>query len=143
MLTKKNLIILEGGLTRDAEVFESAGVVHLSIAVDSSGAEKGVPNASGYFDAKVWLTPSKYTAAATAENVKNLIAEGALVKGTRVGIVGRLVHERWKDKETQKPMARNVIMVENLDAYRPASKTPSSSVAEAASMSAPSDVDDF
>jgi single-stranded DNA-binding protein len=146
MLTKKNLVVLEGGLTRDPEIYAEAGVVHFSLGVDSSGSEKGVQNPSGYFDLKVWTTPSKYTPAATAEDVKKYLEEGILVKGARVSVVGRLVQERWLDKEGKKN-ARTVIMVETIDLFRAkgtmAGQAPAGSVAQASETSAPPSIDEF
>lgn len=135
MLTTKNVVMLSGGLTKDAEVFEQAGVVHLSLAIDSSGSEKGVSNASGYFDVKVWMTPSKFSPQATADNVRSLLTDNKLVKGARVGIVGRLVQERWKDKENRS-MARTVVVAESIDAYVSGFKSNSNGAsAESASIS--------
>jgi single-stranded DNA-binding protein len=144
MLSKKNVVILDGGLTKDPEVFENTGVVHLSVGVDGAGSEKGVQNPSGYFDVKVWLNQSKYTAAATAENIRAALADKSLAKGTRVGIVGRLTHERWTDKEGKKS-ARVIITAETIDIYRAKgqSSAPAGSVAQAASASASSSIDEF
>lgn len=120
MLNKKNLVILEGGLTRDPEEFESAGVVHLSVAVDNAGTEKGVQYASGYFDVKVWLNNSKYSAPALAEGVRAALKEGTLKKGTRVSVIGTLKQERW-EKEGQKS-SKVVVVAESVEIYtaRPA-----------------------
>jgi single-strand DNA-binding protein len=117
MLNKKNLVVLEGGLTRDPEEFENtnASVVHLSLAVDNAGSEKGVQYPSGYFDVKVWLSDSKYTPTALAENVKAALKDKTLRKGARVSVVGSLRHERW-ERDGQKN-SKVVIIAESLEIY--------------------------
>ena len=140
MLTKKNVVMLEGGLTKDAEHFADAGVVHLSMAIDGSGSEKGVPNAAGYFDVKVWLTPSKYSPAALGEYVKSALTEGSLVKGTRIGLVGRLVQERWKGTDG-KMNSRVVVMAESLDIF--ASKKGNSTTESVPTQAASTAINDF
>lgn len=144
MLSTKNVVMLSGGLTRDAEYRENPGIVEMSLAVDGSGTKKGEANASGYFDVKVWMNASKYSPVATAENVKRLLDEGVLTKGTRVSIVGRLVHERWENKETGKTDSRVTIVAETVDAYRAgASAKEISSNTQTSPVSASSSLDDF
>jgi single-stranded DNA-binding protein len=148
MLSTKNVVMLSGGLTRDAEYRESPGIVEMSLAVDGSGTQKDVQNASGYFDVKVWMNTSKYSPAATAENVKKLLDEGVLTKGTRVSIVGRLVHERWTNKDTGKIDSRVSIVAETVDAYRAGagasnSNRETTSSAQTTPVSSASALDDF
>lgn len=120
MMTKKNLVILEGGLTKDPVEFDNANVIHLSLAVDNAGQEKGVQYAAGYFDVKVWLNDSKYTPAALAETVKNALREKTLKKGTKVAIIGQLKQERW-EKDGQRS-SKVVVVAESIEIYtaRPA-----------------------
>lgn len=94
-MNRKNFVALEGGLTKDPEVHESPGVVHLSLAIDGAGSEKGVSFPTGYFDVKVWLNDSDYTPAITAKNIRAAIADGSLKKGSRVSVMGTLKQERW------------------------------------------------
>jgi len=115
MLNKKNLVILEGGLTKDPQEFENANVVHLSLAVDNAGQEKGVQYASGYFDVKVWLNESKFTPAAVSEYVRNALKEKTLKKGARVSIVGTLRQERW-EKDGQRS-SKVVVIAEAIEVY--------------------------
>lgn len=146
MLSTKNVVMLSGGLTRDAEFRENPGIVEMSLAVDGSGSKKGEQNASGYFDVKVWMNASKYSPVATAENVKKLLDEGVLTKGTRVSIVGRLSHERWENKETGKIDSRVTIIAETVDAYRAgvsAKDSSSSSNIQSSPVSASSVLDEF
>lgn len=94
MIDPQNIVMIQGGLTRDPEV--NNDLVMLSVAVDNAGSVKDQKNASGFFDVKVWTNNSKYSPEAFGESIKNAIANGELKKGTRVSIVGRLVHERWE-----------------------------------------------
>jgi single-stranded DNA-binding protein len=113
MLTNRNIIILEGGLTKDPEVFESAGVVHLSLAIDGAGSEKGVKNASGYFDIKFWLSSSPYSSEAVVESVKRMLSEKTLQKGSRVAVNGRLVQERWE--KDGKKSSKVVVVADSIE----------------------------
>lgn len=120
-MSKKNLVILEGGLTRDPEEFESANIVHLSLAVDNAGQEKGVQYASGYFDVKVWLNDSKYTPAITAETVRAALDNKSLKKGTKIAITGQLKQERWE--RDGKKSSKVVVVADTIEIYtaKPAS----------------------
>lgn len=117
MINKRNIVTLEGGLIRDAVVGLDGKILEFSIGVDNAGSEKGVDKPSGFFDCKAWMTPSDYAPAAFAQQVKSLLDDGILVKGARVGVVGRLQHERWKNQEG-KTSSRVVILVESLDCWR-------------------------
>lgn len=149
MMNKKNLVVLEGGLTKDAKTAADGKIVELSIGVDMAGAEKGVPNASGYFDIKIWLTDSKWSPIALAEQVKADLDNGNLVKGARVSVVGQLKHERWETNGQKS--SRVVIMAESLDVFRKAGSSAGgsshasseSTTAQAASSSASTEIDEF
>ncbi len=131
--------MLDGGLTRDPEIFEDRGVVHFSIGVDNAGYEKGKDNPSGYFDCKVWLKESKYSAAYTGEAVKAALDDKSFAKGTKVSIVGRLMQERWKNNEG-KMSSKPVIVVETIDIFRPRGAT-SGAASSSASAAPPADPD--
>lgn len=137
MITNTNMVIIQGGLTKDPEVYDNK-VVHLSVAVDNSGNEKGVKNAPGYFDVKVWMTPSKMTPEITTEALKVAINEKTLRKGAKVSIIGRLVQERWKD-DAGKRSSRAVIMAESFNVIYSGSKNSSSSESSSESVSSASE----
>ncbi len=115
MLTPRNTVILQGGLVRDPDVNEDVGVVSFSLAIDGSGSEKGVKNASGYFDIKVWMNESEYTPVAVGKYVKQAITDKTLRKGARVSLVGRLVQERWE--KDGKKSTRVIVTAESIDIY--------------------------
>lgn len=139
MITNTNAIILEGGLTKDPEVYESANVVHISLAVDNAGSEKGVKNASGYFDVKFWLNPSAFASEASVESVKKMLAEKTLQKGSKISIVGRMVQERWE--KDGKKSSKVVVIADNIQlkwAGKNAASTSSSSSTSSNATSASS-----
>ena len=148
MMNKKNLVVLEGGLVRDAKTAIDGKIVEFSIGVDMAGSEKGGTSNSGFFDVKVWVTDSKWSPAALGEQVKEYLANGTLTKGARVSVVGQLRHERW-EANGQKS-SRVVIMAESLDVYNK-NTTPGSSSGvvqsvtdtAAATVSASTVVDEF
>lgn len=148
MMNKKNLVVLEGNLVRDAKTGAADGkIVELSVAVDMAGSEIGAVNAPGYFDVKIWMTDSKYTPAALAEQVKKHLSENTLTKGTRVGIVGQLKQERWKNANNE-GRSRVTIVVEGLDVYTRlatggAPAPAAGSVEQAVSASASEEIDEF
>jgi single-stranded DNA-binding protein len=72
--------------------------------------------------------------------VKTALTEGSLTKGTRIGIVGRLVQERWKGNDG-KTNSRVVIMAEAIDIY--AAKNKAASSESAPLQAASSSIDDF
>lgn len=96
MITNTNLTLIQGNLVRDAELNDEHGLVTFSVAIDRAGSEKGSENTTGYFDVKMWVRESEYSAAATVKRIKTSFAEGKLTKGARVSIAGRLVQERWE-----------------------------------------------
>lgn len=137
MMTKKNLVVLEGGLTKDPVEFDNANVVHLSLAVDNAGQEKGVQFAAGYFDVKVWLNDSKHTPAALAETVKNALREKTLKKGTKIAIIGQLKQERW-EKDGQRS-SKVVVVAESIEIYTPRPAGGASAGAAAGAATTPAD----
>lgn len=140
MMTKKNFVGLEGGLTKDPQEFENANVVHLSMAVDGAGQEKGVQYAAGYFDVKIWLNDSKYTPAALAETVKTALKEKTLKKGTKIAVMGQLKQERW-EKDGQRS-SKVVVIAESIEIYTPRSGANGGASAGAATGSASATADD-
>jgi hypothetical protein len=137
------MVIIQGGLTKDPEVYEDK-VVHLSVAVDNSGNEKGVKNAPGYFDVKIWMTPSKMTPEVTTEALKTAINEKTLKKGAKISVIGRLIHERWKD-DTGKRSSRAVIMAESFNILYSGSRatTPKDEDSSTVSNEAVTYIDEF
>lgn len=127
MLNKKNLVILEGGLTRDPEEFETPNVIHLSIGVDNAGSEKGVQYPSGYFDLKIWMNDSKHTPPALSEYVRNALKEGTLKKGSRISVIGSLKHERWET--AGKKSSKVIINVEAIEIYTAKTAAPAKAYA--------------
>ena len=141
MLSSRNLITLEGGLTKDPEIFDEK-VAHFSIAVDGAGNERGVKNAPGYFDGKMWLTDSEFTPAANVRNIKTALNEGTLKKGTKVSVIGRLVQERWQDKDGKRS-SRTVIMVDSMNILYNKSTASSGASASASDESSAPAIDEF
>lgn len=146
MISGRNIVVLEGGLTRDPETVNDGNILTFSIGVDGAGSEKGVQNPSGYFDIKLWLTPSEFSAAATARQAKEHLTQGNLTKGTRVRVVGRLSQDRWTNDNGK--TSKVVVIAESIDVYTPknsggSNSHPAGSVASAAATSAPLSLNDF
>ena len=108
MITGQNIVNLTGGVVRDPEYLEGPGLLKLSIGVDNAGREDG-KTASGFFDINIWTKPSKFSAEAVGEDALKAFEQGDLGKGTRVQVVGRLMHDRFETKDGSKASRINIV----------------------------------
>ncbi len=112
MITNTNLVSLQGRLTADPETNDNIGLVSFSLAVDFAGNEKDADSKTGFFDVKMWVNDSQYQAPAVVNAVKQNIADGKLVKGAKVSVMGRLSQERWTKDGSKN--SKVVIVAENV-----------------------------
>jgi single-stranded DNA-binding protein len=98
MIDQNNMCILVGGLTRDPEMNEGQTIVKMGLGVDRSGSDSASKdNTSGYFDLKIFIgDKSAERNPQLVRFVKEQIAAGNLKKGSKLHVVGRMVHERWE-----------------------------------------------
>lgn len=144
MISNSNLIMIQGNLVRDAEFNTDHGLITFSVAVDRAGNEKDSDNTTGYFDVKVWVTDSDYSAPATVKRIKSNFTDGKLAKGSRVSIIGRIQQERWPKAEGG-TNSRIVIMAEDMMVMfsSDANKVPAGSVASASAAKSDFNIDSF
>jgi single-stranded DNA-binding protein len=114
MLDPKNLINLAGGVISDPEVIND-NIVKFRIGVDYAGSEKSSDNNSGYFDVVYYLKNNGELASKNASFVSSQISSSKMKKGSQIQIIGRLMHERWKQDDA--PRSRVVIVAEHISYY--------------------------
>lgn len=99
MIDPKNVVVLSGGLIEAPEV--NNGVARLRLACDYSGTDQANPdNRSGYFNVKYFLNNAQNKS--NAEFVTKQIENENFKKGSGLSVQGRIVHERWEDKDGDK-----------------------------------------
>jgi single-stranded DNA-binding protein len=117
MLNPNNTIHLYGRLTADAEKVMDGKMLRFSVAVDNAGYDPSNPdNKSGFFNCKIWLTDSPWSAPGYIKSVEQLFDAGRLVKGASVRLIGQLNHDRWTDKNDNKRSDVSVV-VESIESY--------------------------
>jgi single-stranded DNA-binding protein len=124
MLDPKNLVNIAGGVISDPEVIND-NIVKFRLGVDYAGSEKGSENNSGYFDVVYYLKNNGELASKNANFISSQISSSKLKKGSQVQIIGRLMHERWKQEEATR--SRVVIVAEHIGYYGSASSGAKSS----------------
>lgn len=91
------------GLVADPE-FATDSIVTFRVAVDGAGRDKDNPdNYSGYFNMKFFLNDDP-----NSKFVKNQIDAGNIKKGSTLGVVGKLLHERWS-KDDQRNSSVSIV----------------------------------
>lgn len=132
MIDSRNVCILSGRLTADAEIIEpkpGLKIIKFRLAADFAGTENG-KSASGYFDITHFVIPDGQA----SKFLEKQIAEGNITKGTAVSVLGRLSHERW---ETDKGKGQRVsIVAESVNFVGGGTKTTSGDPADAAAATA-------
>lgn len=114
MLDPRNLVNIAGGIISDPEVIND-NIVKFRIGVDYAGSEKGSENNSGYFDVTYYLKNGGEPSSKNASFVSSQISNGKMKKGSQIQIIGRLLHERWKQDETSR--SRVVVVAEHIAYY--------------------------
>ena len=121
MLNTQNAVVISGRLTADSKLVADGKLLTFSIAVDNSGSDRdNSDQRTGFFDCKIWLTDSQWSAAGFVDSVRKLQESGRLNKGAPVGIVGSLTHDRWSDNEGNK-RSSIAINVESITSFAKAS----------------------
>lgn len=125
MLDPQNLVTISGGIVSDPEVLNDR-ILKIRLGVDYAGSEKDSDNNNGYFDIVYYLKDNNGFTNKNASFVAGQISDGKMKKGSTVSIIGRLVHERWKQDDQNK--SKVVIVAEHMTyGQRSASTTGSTS----------------
>jgi single-strand DNA-binding protein len=103
MMDAKNVVVLQGGLTRDPETANNGQILKLGLAVDYASNDKD--NRSGYFDVTYFFHDDP-----NSKFVKGQLDAGNLKKGSQLSIIGRLNQDRW-EQDGQK-RSRVIILAE-------------------------------
>lgn len=92
MIDAKNVWSGVVGVVADPEyVDDNKTILSLRVAVDGAGREKGSSDYSGYFDLKYFCNEEN----SNVKFVMSQIEQGNIKKGTLLGVVGKIMHERW------------------------------------------------
>lgn len=135
MLDPQNLVTISGGIVSDPEVVNDR-ILKIRLGVDYAGSEKDSDNNNGYFDIVYYLKDNNGFTNKNASFVAGQISDGKMKKGSTVSIIGRLVHERWKQDDQNK--SKVVIVAEHMTyGQRSASTTGSTSTGAAKAAEAP------
>lgn len=109
MIDAKNAWVGVVGVVTDPEyVDDGKNILAFRIAVDGAGREKGSNDYSGYFDLKYFCNDDN----PNVKFVTGQIEAGNIKKGSLLGVVGKMIHERWT-KDDQRN-SKVVIWAENL-----------------------------
>lgn len=135
MLDPQNLVTISGGIVSDPEVVNDR-ILKIRLGVDYAGSEKDSDNNNGYFDIVYYLKDNNGFTNKNASFVAGQIGEGKMKKGSTVSIIGRLVHERWKQDD--QPRSKVVVVAEHMTyGQRSATTNGSSSTGAAKTADAP------
>lgn len=135
MLDPQNLVTISGGIVSDPEVVNDR-ILKIRLGVDYAGSEKDSDNNNGYFDIVYYLKDNNGFTNKNASFVAGQISDGKMKKGSTVSIIGRLVHERWKQDDQNK--SKVVIVAEHMTyGQRSASTTGSTNTGAAKTAEAP------
>ncbi len=112
-----NNVTLVGNVGRTPELkylTSGAAVLEFSLAL-SRPAKDGQPQPPTWVDCKCWNKTAQFAA-------------DHVVKGAKLGVVGRLEVEEWADRQTQEKRRRTVIVVDRLElcSSKPAASAPAS-----------------
>jgi single-stranded DNA-binding protein len=95
MVDPKNNGVIIGGLVADPELVNDGKIAKLRVAVDFAGKDAAKPeNKSGYFDAVMYDNGDQ-----ASDFTFRQIREGKMKKGSQVGLVYRLSHQRWQSED--------------------------------------------
>lgn len=112
MLDPQNLVTISGGFVADPELVASGKILKVRIGVDYAASDKDSDNTSGYFDVVYYLKDGNDFVNKNAKFVATQVDQGKMKKGSTVAVIGRLVHERWKQDEQNR--SRVVIVAEHM-----------------------------
>ena len=109
MIDAKNVWSGVVGVVSDPEFVDDAkNILAFRVAVDGAGRERDTNDYSGYFDMKYFCNEDSQN----AKFVVSQIEAGNIKKGSLLGVVGKIMHERWT-KDGQRN-SKVTIWAENL-----------------------------
>lgn len=130
MLDPQNLVTISGGIVADPEVINDR-ILKIRLAVDYAGSEKDSDNNSGYFDIVYYLKDNNGFTSKNASFVAGQISDNKMKKGSGICVIGRLLHERWKQEDQTK--SKVVIVAEHVSYGQRSNNSTSGSSSSSAS----------